>query len=785
MTDKQIISADQHLPEQLSIIPMLGKPIFPGIFTPIMITSGRDKKVVEEALAKDNAIGLVLTKEEQDEKPGPDDIFRVGTAARIVKKVNLPDGGINLFITTVKRFRIDKLMNREAPFAAQVEYLEDKLDSPPDEIKALTRSLIQEMKMISEENPLFSEEMRLNMVNIDNPGKIADFIASILNIDRMKQQTILETLDVRERMEQVLIFIKNEQELIRIQRKIAGEINDRIEKSQREYFLREEIKAIKEELGEPSDSRSSEYMKFREIIDKLDFEGEIKEQVESELEKFSLMEPSSSEYVVTRNYLDTIVNLPWEDPEPDVIDIAKGRKILDRDHYGLEDIKERILEYLAVRKLKKDTKGSIILLVGPPGVGKTSIGKSIASTLNRKFFRFSVGGMRDEAEIKGHRRTYVGAMPGKIIQGLKIVKTKAPVFMIDEIDKLGTSYQGDPSSALLETLDPEQNVEFRDHYLDLPYDLSQILFICTANSMDTIPRPLLDRMEVIRLSGYIADEKVEIAKKYIIPKSLKKHGLDKKSIRYQKTALKAIAEGYAREAGMRNFEKAVDRINRKAAYQIVSEEPELPLTISREVLVDYLKKPYFRDDEIKKASTAGTAIGLAWTSMGGDTLLIEAVSFPGKGGLKLTGQMGDVMKESANIAYTHLRKRGPEFRKSQGWFDKNTIHLHIPEGATPKDGPSAGITMTVALMSLYLNKKIKAAMAMTGELSLTGDVLPIGGLKEKTIAARRNKIKEIIIPKANERDLDEIPEHIRKGISFYPVTRIEEVLELAFPGLGK
>lgn len=783
MLDKQIISADQNLPEQLHIIPMLGKPIFPGIFTPIMITSGQDKKVVEEALEKDNAIGLVLTKDEHDEKPGPDDITQVGTAARIVKKVNLPDGGINLFITTVKRFRIERLMNVHSPFMAQVEYLDDQVDSSPEEIKALTRSLIQEMKMISEENPLFSEEMRLNMVNIDNPGKIADFIASILNIDRDKQQNILETLDVRQRMEQVLIYIKNEQELIRIQRKIAGEINERIEKSQREYFLREEIKAIREELGEPSDSKSSEYMKFKEMIDKLDFEGEIKDQVGSELEKFSLMDPSSSEYVVTRNYLDTIVNLPWENPEPDEIDLAKGRKILNRDHYGLEDVKERILEYLAVRKLKNDTKGSIILLVGPPGVGKTSIGKSIASTLNRKFFRFSVGGMRDEAEIKGHRRTYVGAMPGKIIQGLKIVKSKAPVFMIDEIDKLGSSYQGDPSSALLETLDPEQNVEFRDHYLDLPYDLSHVLFICTANNMDTIPRPLLDRMEVIRLSGYIADEKVEIAKKYIIPKSLKKHGLDKSSIRYQKTALKAIAEGYAREAGMRNFEKAVDRINRKAAYKVVMEEAELPLMISKDVLVDYLKKPYFRDDEIKRANTPGTAIGLAWTSMGGDTLIIEAQSVPGKGVLKLTGQMGDVMKESANIAYTHLRKRGPVFKEIKGWFDRNSIHLHIPEGATPKDGPSAGITMTVALLSLYLNKKIKANMAMTGELSLTGDVLPIGGLKEKTIAARRNKIKEIIIPSANERDLDEIPEHIRKGITFYPVKRIEEVIELAFPGL--
>jgi ATP-dependent Lon protease len=495
------------------------------------------------------------------------------------------------------------------------------------------------------------------------------------------------------------------------------------------------------------------------------------------------MEPQSSEYIVTRNYLDTIVNLPWEDPEPDEINMAKGEKILNRDHYGLEDVKERILEYLAVRKLKKDTKGSIILLVGPPGVGKTSIGKSIADTLDRKFFRFSVGGMRDEAEIKGHRRTYIGSMPGKIIQGLKIVKSKAPVFMIDEIDKLGASYQGDPSSALLEALDPEQNVEFRDHYLDIPFDLSHILFICTANTMDSIPRPLLDRMEVIRLSGYITDEKVEIAKRYLIPKSLKVHGLDKKTIRYRKAALVAIADGYAREAGMRNFEKCVNRINRKVARKIVTGVDELPITISKANIEEYLKKPYFREGEIKKADKPGTTIGLAWTSMGGDTLIIESVALPGKGGLKLTGQMGDVMKESASLAYTYARKIAGDLGVDQEFFEKNTIHLHIPEGATPKDGPSAGITMTSALLSLALNKKIKPSTAMTGELSLTGKVHPIGGLKEKTIAARRNKIKHIIIPADNERDLDEIPENIKKGIAFYPVAMYEEVREILFPDI--
>ena len=465
--------------------------------------------------------------------------------------------------------------------------------------------------------------------------------------------------------------------------------------------------------------------------------------------------------------------------------MEKAKKILDRDHYGLEDVKERIIEYLAVRKLKQDNRGSIICLVGPPGVGKTSVGKSIAGALSKKFFRFSVGGMRDEAEIKGHRRTYVGAMPGKIIQGLKIVKTKDPVFMIDEIDKLGSSFQGDPSSALLEVLDPEQNHAFRDHYLDLPFDLTRILFITTANTLDTIPRPLLDRMEVIRLSGYIDDEKMEIAKRYLIPKSLKKHGLDKKYILYKSKVLKTIAENYARDAGMRSFEQAVDKIHRKAARQIVEGEKNLPIEITPDNIEKYLKKPPFREEELKKADKPGMAVGLAWTSMGGDTLIIEAVEIPGKEGFKLTGQMGDVMKESASIAYSLVRKAAPRYGGKASFFDKNVIHLHIPEGATPKDGPSAGITMATALLSLVIRKKIKGNLAMTGELSLTGKVLPIGGLKEKTIAARRNKIKEIIIPRQNLHDLEEIPEHVKKGITFHPVDEMDEVIAIVFPGLKK
>ncbi len=796
MAEPNIIPADQVLSNKLYLIPLAGHPIFPGVFTPLMISSPEDANAVELAYGADGLIGIVMVKNDVEE-PGASDLYTVGTAARIVKKINLPDGGVNIFISTVKRFRIKKVLSPREPMVALVDYLEDEEDDT-FEVKALTRALISEMKEISDNNPLFSEEMRLNMVNIDQSGKIADFIASILNVDKEDQQRILEMTNVRQRMEQVLVFIKKEQELLRIQKKIQSEINERIEKNQREYFLKEELKNIKEELGMITDAKSSDYQKFKEKIDAFHFEGEIKEAVESELEKLSLMEAGSSEYTMVRNYIETIANLPWNDPEPENYDLAAAKKMLEADHYGLEDVKKRIIEYLAVRKLRNDSKGSIILLVGPPGVGKTSVGRSIAKAMNKPFFRFSVGGMRDEAEIKGHRRTYIGAMPGKIIQGLKIVKSKAPVFMIDEIDKMSSSYQGDPSSALLEVLDPEQNVAFRDHYLDLPFDVSNILFVLTANSLDSIPGPLLDRAEIISLSGYIDQEKVEIAKKYLVPRSLEKNGLKKGQVKYSKEMLLAIANKYAREAGVRNFEKNLDKIHRKYATELLTGDAYLAaqddeqraealsakLEVTGEDIARYLGKPIFDEDEIKKADTAGTAIGLAWTSMGGDTLIIEAISNHGKEGMQLTGQMGDVMKESASIALSWVRRYSIEKRIcASDWFDKNFIHLHIPEGATPKDGPSAGITMATALLSLVGGKCIKPAFAMTGELSLTGNVLPIGGLKEKTVAAKRNKIKHIIIPKQNVRDLDDIPEHVKKGLTFHPVSRMEEVVELIFDSL--
>ena len=780
-----IVPGDQMLPEKLTIVPLAGRPVFPGIFTPLMINAPDDVKAVEEAFYKEGFIGISMLKNDV-EKPGINDICKIGTAARIIKKVNLPDGGINIFISTVKRFKINKTISASAPMVAGVDYLEEE-ESDTFEVKALTRALISEMKEVSENNPLFTEEMRLNMVNIDNPGKIADFIASILNVDKDEQQKILETVNIRQRMEQVLVFIKREQELLRVQKKIQSEINNRVEKNQREYFLREELKAIQDELGENGDGSQNDYQKFKQKIEALEFEGEIKETVFSELEKFNLMDPNSGEYIGTRNFLELITQLPWKDSSDESYELSKAKEILEDDHFGLDDVKKRIVEYLAVRKLKQDKKGSILLLVGPPGVGKTSIGKSIAAAMNKPFYRFSVGGMHDESEIKGHRRTYIGAMPGKIIQGLKITKDNSPVFMIDEVDKMNASAQGDPSAALLEVLDPEQNVNFRDNYLDLPFDISKVFFILTANSLDTIPGPLRDRAEIIQLSGYIDQEKLEIAKKYLIPKNLAKNGLKKNQVKYTKAALLKIAEEYARESGVRHYEKQLDKIHRMIVTEIVTNkelssktESLAQYTIDADDLFKYLGKPDFDESQIKAASVPGTAIGLAWTSMGGDTLLIEATSFAGKGGLVLTGQMGDVMKESSQIAFDWVRKYVVEHNIVKAeWFDENIVHLHIPEGATPKDGPSAGVTMATTFLSLFMKKVIKKNLAMTGELSLTGQVLPIGGLREKTVAAKRNKIKTIIIPKANERDLDEIPDNVKAGITFKPVSNVMEVLEIA------
>ena len=779
MADQELLPIEQTLPRNLFVLPLVGNPIFPGLFTPLVVESKEDIEIVTQAMAHGGDIGLLLVKDETKTDYEAENLYRVGTIAKIIKRIKLPDGGMNIFISTLKRFQVRDFHSSGKFIMAEVDYLND-IEDNPTELKAWTRQLITETKKLSKGNPLFTEEMRLNMVNIDQAGKMADFIASIINIDRRQQQRILETLNVRRRMERVLVFIKKEQQVLAMQEQIQNRVNSKLEKNQREYFLREELRHIQQELGLTSDPRSAVFNKLAKQIATLDLQGEVAESVNNELEKFQSLDPNSPDYSITRTYLETIAALPWNEPKPEDFSMDSAQKILERDHYGLKDVKDRILEYLAVRKKKQDTKGSIICLVGPPGVGKTSVGRSIARALKKEYYRFSVGGMRDEAEIKGHRRTYIGAMPGKIIQGLKTVKTKNPVFLIDEVDKMGISFQGDPASALLEVLDPEQNQAFRDYYLDLPFDISEILFIVTANSLETIPRPLLDRMEVIHIAGYTTQEKLSIGKKYLVPKSLKKHGLNRKEISYTSAILQEIAESYAREAGVRNYEKSLDRIHRKAAREILESSPKLPIRITEEKMIQYLGQPIFREDEILRADRPGMAIGLAWTSMGGDTLVIEAVTYPGKGELKLTGKLGEVMQESASIALTHLKSIASKHGIEANWFESHAIHLHVPEGATPKDGPSAGVTMATAFFSLIKDQTIKADLAMTGELDLVGKVMPIGGLKEKVLAARRNKIKTILIPKFNARDLEELDAEIKEGITFHPVSTFDEVLYHVF-----
>ncbi len=785
---------ESRFPSKLMVIPIKNNPLFPGLYSPYTVEE-KYVELVDKSIEENGgylAFNLFIDEniDEEAERIEETDIYKVGVMVKIFKKLNLPDGGMSILINSVTRYKIGRVLSFEPYIKVKPIYLQNdnskNTERKQQELKAYLRALISEVKALSESNPLFTEEMRLAMVNVDEPGRLADFVTSMLNIERDKQQEILETIDEYKRIEKVLMIIEKEKTITQIQKKVQGAISDKMTKQQRNYFLREQIKEIQKELGVSNNPKNRDIDKYTEALGELDVVEEVSNKIEDEIDKLSMLEPHSPEYSVTRNYLETIFSLPWNNEVDEVVDLAENKRILNKDHYGLEDVKERIYEFLAVRQLNPDNKAAIMCFVGPPGVGKTSIGKSIAQSLGRPFFRFSLGGMRDEAEIKGHRRTYIGAMPGKIIESLKIVKSKNPVIMLDEIDKLRASYQGDPSSALLEVLDPEQNVDFRDHYLDLPFDLSKVLFITTANTLDTIPRPLKDRMEIIRLSGYILEEKVKIATKYIIPRQLKRHGLNAKNIKFTNDALKVIVHGYAREAGVRNFERSIEKICRKVATKVVENGVDKPLniTVDKKDIETYLKKPVFSDDNTLKIDMPGLALGLAWTSLGGTTLTIESIAIDSdksNGNINLTGQLGNVMIESAKIAYTYVRSIAAEYKVDSKFFEKSIINLHVPEGATPKDGPSAGITMATAILSLARGKKIRGDVAMTGELSLVGQVLPIGGLKEKVIAAKRlGFIKNIIIPKENEKDLEEIPEHIKKGLKFYPVNFAFEVFDIAF-----
>jgi len=684
-------------------------------------------------------------------------------------------------LNNVERFIIEQANKTEEGLIARVTYHFSAELSVNPELQAYSMAVISTLKELIQLNPLFSEETKLflNRSSMDDPGRLADFAANLTSAEGQELQQVLETFDVRHRIDRVLVLLKKELEVYRLQSRITKQVEDKISARQREFFLREQLKMIKKELGLEKEGKTTELEKFTERLQGLTLNEEAQKAVDEEMEKLQLIEPTSPEYNVSRNYLDWLTILPWGKFSEDSYNIQRARKVLDRDHYGLKDVKDRILEFIAVGKMKGNISGSILCLVGPPGVGKTSVGKSIADALGRKFYRFSLGGMRDEAEIKGHRRTYIGAMPGKFIQAMKRAGTSNPVLMLDEIDKIGASFQGDPASALLEVLDPEQNSAFRDHYLDVPFDLSNVMFVATANQLDTIPPALLDRMEIIRLAGYILEEKVEIARRYLIPKALDHHGLKKGQVTIPKEVLVKIIDGYAREAGVRSLENRIKKIMRRSAMEFAEGRTE-PINVSEKEVKEYLGNPLFNPDDVFE-DVAGVVTGLAWTSMGGATLQVEATAMPSKTkGFKQTGQLGSVMVESSEIAYSYVMAHLEKYGAAADYFDNHFVHLHVPAGATPKDGPSAGVTMTTALISMITGKPVRRKMAMTGELTLTGRVLPIGGVKEKTIAARRSGINTLIFPEGNRKDFEELPAYLKKGIKAYFVDEYEQVHAIAF-----
>ncbi len=778
--DSMVLARDL-LPDTLAIIPLRPRPAFPAILIPLSISGSEKADIIRHAVESESkTIGLVLVKD-VDGKDEPGNLHKIGVVGKIVKVINSEDDSIQVLVNCLERFTLGELHATKHGLYAQVEYHLEKPLAKHQELKAYSMAVISTLKELVQINPLYSEEIKmfLGRSSMDDPGRLADFAANLTSADGQELQQVLATINVRQRIEQVLVLLKKELEVSRIQSKISKQIEKNISAQQRQFFLKEQLKTIKKELGLEKEGKVSEIEKFQQRLKGLTLNEETQHAVDEEIEKLQLIEPASPEYNVSRNYLDWLTVLPWGKTTTDSYDIAKAKRALDRDHYGLDDVKERILEFIAVGKMKGEISGSILCLVGPPGTGKTSIGKSVAAALKRNFFRFSLGGMRDEAEIKGHRRTYIGAMPGKVIQAMKQAASSNPVLMLDEIDKIGASFQGDPASALLEVLDPEQNNAFRDHYLDVPFDLSNVLFIATANQLDTIPPPLLDRMEIIRLSGYILAEKVEIAQRYIIPKVLKNHGLNKKQVSIRKDALETIIDSYAREAGVRGLENHIKKIMRKAAMQFASGREE-KISVRKANLTEYLGKAVFSRDELFK-NTPGITTGLAWTTMGGVTLQIESTAMPSTSkGFKQTGQLGNVMVESSEIAYSYLMGHLKEYHLPEKFFDSHFVHLHVPAGATPKDGPSAGITMATALLSMISGKAPRKHLGMTGELSLTGQVLPIGGLKEKTIAARRSGLKVLIFPEGNRKDFEELPAHLKEGLEVHFAKTYRDVYNVAF-----
>ena len=763
--------------ELLPILPLFDVALFPKMVLPLMVMQGESVKLIDEAMASDRLIGLVVSKKIAKESASPEeDLYMVGTSALILKMAKTQDNRAQLLVQGLSRFKILEFMDSKPYLQAKVEMIPET-ETKDTETEALMSNIINLFARIAELSPGLPPEIGVMAKSIQDPGTLADMITSTINSTPDEKQKILELIDINQRLKEVTRMANHQLEILELGNKIQSQVKGDIDKSQREYYLRQQLKTIREELGEKDDS-SVELDDYRKKIAEKNLPEEAAKEAERELSRLSRMHPSSAEYTVSSTYLDWLTALPWHDSTTDNLDIKKARKVLDEDHFGLDKAKIRILEYLAVRKLKPDSKGPILCFAGPPGTGKTSLGTSIAKALGRKFHRISLGGVRDEAEIRGHRRTYVGALPGRIIQGIRRAGANNPVFMLDEIDKVGSDFRGDPSSALLEVLDPEQNFSFSDHYLDVAFDLSNVMFITTANVLDTIPPALRDRMEVINLLGYTEDEKIKIANRYLIPRQRKAHGLTVENIIFSGGAIRHIISGYTREAGLRNLEREIATICRGVASK-VAEGEATTATINLNNISKYLGPVKMQTETRARVSTPGVAIGLAWTPNGGDILFIEATSMTGGKNLTLTGQLGDVMKESATAALSFIRSNAVSMGIADDYFANHDIHIHIPAGAIPKDGPSAGVTMLTALTSLLTNKPIRKDLAMTGEITLRGQVLPVGGVKEKVLAAHRAGIKTIIMPKWNEKDLEEIPKKIQKDIQFYFVEKMMDVIKLA------
>ncbi|MEW6614482.1 MAG: endopeptidase La [Thermodesulfobacteriota bacterium] len=772
------------IPHELAIIPVSDMVIYPHTLVPLAIADKRGADAVDYAMSQNRMVGAIAIRSKGKAEISEEDLYEIGSVMVVHKMLKMPDGSMRLIIQGLAKIRVTEYIQKEPFYKARIDVMPEK-EEITERTEALMRTISGQYQKMVNLVPYMPDELQAAVMNIEEPIKLAYFTATMVRMKLEERQGILEAENVEDKLSRVLSVLNRELELLELGGKIQSQVQSEMSKTQREYYLREQLKAIQQELGE-TDERQSEINEIRTKIEAANLPYYVFKEVDKELKRFERLPPASAEYTVIRTYLDWLIEIPWNRGTEDNIDLVKAKEVLEADHYDLREVKERIIEYLAVRKLKDDMKGPILCFVGPPGVGKTSLGQSIARALGRKFIRMSLGGIRDEAEIRGHRRTYVGALPGRIIQGIRRVESNNPVFMLDEIDKVGADFRGDPSSALLEVLDPEQNNSFSDHYIDLPFDLSKTMFITTANVMETIQPALRDRMEILRLAGYTDEEKVCIAEKYLIPRQLEEHGLNIENIEFAGEALRKIITSYTREAGVRNLERQIARVCRKVAHQVaIGKKNKKPVNVLPENLYDFLGPERVFPEVAKRTSHPGVATGLAWTEAGGDVLFVEAMKMPGKKSLSLTGSMGDVMQESAKAALSYIRSQAKKLNIDPEFFEKYDLHLHVPAGAIPKDGPSAGITMATAIASTLTERPVRNDIAMTGEITLSGTVLPIGGVKEKVLAAKRAGINTVILPQRNKNDIDEIDKQLRKGMKFVFVENIDKVLRLALTDKSK